>query len=123
MDKPDRIQAARKHANLSRAEFGAAMKPRVTFEGVRKWEVGKSTPRAFRYSQMEAVTGVRAAWIESGVGPMLVSTDQRPSVQEAVDIIKRMTLTQRLQVIAEAAQIPAEEPAEPPPPSKPARRR
>jgi ribosome-binding protein aMBF1 (putative translation factor) len=113
VDRHERIQAARKHAKLARRVFGARFDPPVTYETIRQWETNKGEPRPDKYEQMEALTGVRASWIFSGTGPMLVG-DETLTVDDVMELVRAMPEADRWQLVGEISLLRSGPPDIPP---------
>jgi hypothetical protein len=114
VDRHERIEAARKHAKLARRVFGNRFSPPVSYETVRQWESAIADPRPDKYEQMERITGVRASWIFSGAGPMLVG-DDAPTVDDVMALIKAMPEADRWKLVGEISSLQSEPPDTPPP--------
>jgi ribosome-binding protein aMBF1 (putative translation factor) len=113
VDKHERIQAARKHAKLARRIFGNKFDPPISYETVRQWETGIGEPRPDKYEQIERITGVRASWIFSGSGPMLVG-DDTPTVDDVMDLIRAMSEEDRWRLVGEISSLRSGPPGTPP---------
>jgi ribosome-binding protein aMBF1 (putative translation factor) len=112
VERHERIEAARKHAKLARKVFAKRFDPPVSYETIRQWESAQAEPRADKYDQMERITGVRASWIFSGTGPMLVG-DETLTVDEILDLIRPMPEADRWRLVGEISALRSEQP-EPP---------
>ena len=95
MDTGDRIRFAREFAILGRGEFGDALD--VTYETVRSWEAGASTPRHKRFAEIASLTGVIEAWLASGSGPAYYDEGghgQRPVLHEDGEFLTEIVGTE-----------------------------
>ena len=105
MELKDRIKAAREYAKLTRGTF--AQRCGVEYETVRQWENGQIVQlRPESYQKIVDVTGVRKPWLMTGDGPMVPEPESqdRMTVEEIADAIRRLPIPERLRVIAKAAQ-------------------
>ena len=83
MDTGDRLRFAREYAGLDRDELGVALG--VTYETVRSWEAGESTPRHKKFAEIASATGVIEAWLASDSGPACYDEEgyaRRPVLHE-----------------------------------------
>jgi ribosome-binding protein aMBF1 (putative translation factor) len=113
VERHERIQAARKHAKLARRVFGNRFDPPISYETVRQWESGIAEPRPEKYDQIERITGIRASWLFSGTGPMMVG-DDAPTVDDVMAVVRSMTERDRWELVRAISSIPTEQPDKPP---------
>lgn len=109
MDLPKRIEKARTHAGLVREDLAAKMKPRVTYETVRSWESGETTPRHKKLALIAEITGVRYEWLTAEAGAMLPG-DDAPTMtpREVADRVRAMTREERMIWLQEIAKLEAD---------------
>lgn len=96
----ERIRRAREHAGYSREEFRKALGLR-SYETVRQWEEGVTSPRPKRYAAICELTGVREAWLATGQGHMLDNESNRPSASDVSRLARMLSLDEALTVAHE----------------------
>lgn len=98
----ERIAQARERANMTLRELGAAVEPPVSYEAVRQWESGESTPRRKRIAAIATATKVSEVWLQTGFGPM--GTNESATATEIVSLFKSVDRATRLEILAELAR-------------------
>jgi transcriptional regulator with XRE-family HTH domain len=85
-----RIQAARKKANLTQRQVGAALG--ITDAAVSEWERDESSPEIDRLAKLVRVLKTTAKWLVDGQG-------EPPDQDDPEALLERLTPTARRQAI------------------------